>query len=49
LSSGKKEFYPLGKMHSVLWEKSTILWEVAYYPLGELHYILREKNMAILW
>ena len=27
--------YPLGKTHSILWEKSTILWEVVYYPLGK--------------
>ena len=41
--------YPLGKAHSILWEKSTILWEVVYYPLGKPHSILGEKDMAILW
>ena len=41
--------YPLGKAHSILWEKSTILWEVVYYPLGKPHSILGEKDMFILW
>ena len=31
------QIYPLGKMHSILWEKSTILWEVVYYPRGKGH------------
>ena len=41
--------YPLGQMHSILWEKRAILWEVIDYPLGKPHSILGEKNMAILW
>ena len=45
----EEHIYPLGKTHSILWEKSPILWEVVYYPLGKPHSILGEKDLAILW